>query len=191
MNGYYAEFEGNIFYDDVDIRELDIQKLNEMSAVIHQNVYMFDESVKNNICLHKQISQLKLQKALDMSGVSLFLSEEKTLDTPVGENGNNLSGGQRQRIAVARALVQEKSILILDEGTSAVDMQTAYDIESQLLKISDLTVITITHSLNAELLGSYDQILFMEDGIIAEAGSFYKLMENKGAFFDFFNLKTA
>lgn len=189
LNGYYAGFQGDILYDDVDIRELDIQKLNEMSSVIHQNVYMFDESIKNNICLHKQISQPKLQRALDMSGVSMFLSEEKTLDTPVGENGNNLSGGQRQRIAVARALVQEKSILVLDEGTSAVDMQTAYDIESQLLKICGLTVITITHSLNPELLENYDEILFMEDGTIAEAGDFNKLMENKGAFFNFFNLK--
>lgn len=190
LNGYYAGFEGDILYDGVGIRELDIQKLNEMSSVIHQNVYMFDESIQNNICLHKQISQPKLQRALDMSGVSMFLSEEKTLDTSVGENGNNLSGGQRQRIAVARALVQEKSILVLDEGTSAVDMQTAYDIESQLLKISDLTVMTITHSLNPELLKNYDQILFMENGTIAEAGAFDKLMETKGAFFDFFNLKT-
>lgn len=144
LNGYYAGFEGDILYDGVSIRELDVQKLNEVSSVIHQNVYMFDESINSNICLHKQISQPKLQRALDMSGVSMFLSEEKTLDTSVGENRNNLSGGQRQRIAVARALVQEKSILILDEGTSTVDMQTAYDIESQLLKISGLTVITIT-----------------------------------------------
>lgn len=190
LNGYYAEFEGDILYDGVGIRELDIQKLNEMSSVIHQNIYMFDESIKNNICLHKQISQSKMQWALDMSGVTMFLSEEKTLDTSVGENGNNLSGGQRQRIAVARALVQEKSILVLDEGTSAVDMQTAYDIESQLLKLSDLTVITITHSLNSELLEYYDQILFMEDGIIVEVDSFNRLMESKGAFYNFFNLKT-
>lgn len=100
-----------------------------MSSVIHQNVYMFDESIQNNICLHKQITPTALQKALDM------------------------------RVAVARALAQEKPILILDEGTSAVDMQTAYDIESQLLKIRELTVITITHSLNAKLLKRYDQLL--------------------------------
>ena len=123
------------------------------------------------------------------SGVTMFLGEEKTLDTPVGENGNNLSGGQRQRVAVARALVQGKPILILDEGTSAVDMQTAYDIESQLLKINELTVITITHSLNSELLENYDQVIFMENGTISEAGSYAKLMENKGVFYDFVSLK--
>lgn len=189
LSGYYTTFCGEILYDGVDIRKLDIEKLNEMSSVIHQNVYMFDESILNNICLHKQIAPIDLQKGLDMSGVTMFLENEKTLDTPVGENGNNLSGGQRQRVAVARALVQGKPILILDEGTSAVDMQTAYDIESQLLKINNLTVITITHSLNSELLKHYDQVIFMEDGVISESGSFDSLINSKGRFYDFFNLK--
>ena len=108
LSGYYAKYDGDVLYDGVDIRKLDIEKLSEMSSVIHQNVYMFDESIQNNICLHKQIEPTDLKKALDMSGVTMFLGEEKTLDTPVGENGNNLSGGQRQRVAVARALVQGK-----------------------------------------------------------------------------------
>lgn len=189
LSGYYAKYDGEVLYDGVDIRKLDIEKLNQMSSVIHQNVYMFDESIQNNICLHKQIAPTALQKALDMSGVTMFLGEEKTLDTYVGENGNNLSGGQRQRVAVARALVQGKPILILDEGTSAVDMQTAYDIESQLLKINELTVITITHSLNQALLANYDQVIFMENGAVSETGSYAKLMDNKGAFYDFVTLK--
>lgn len=188
LTGYYAGFKGEILYDGVDMHELDIEKLNEMSSVIHQNVYMFDESIKDNICLHKKIGKADLEKALRMSGVTMFLGDEKNLDTLVGENGNNLSGGQRQRIAVARALVQEKSILILDEGTSAVDMQTAYDIENQLLKISDLTLITITHSLNPDLLTAYDRIVFMEDGTILEADSFENLLHTKDAFYDFYNL---
>lgn len=189
LTGYYAGFEGEILYDGTDMRELNIEKLNEMSSVIHQNVYMFDQSIRDNICLHKKIKEANLQMALHMSGVELFLGNDKTLDTLVGENGNNLSGGQRQRVAVARALVQEKSILILDEGTSAVDMQTAYEIENQLLKISDLTLITITHSLNPELLKDYDKIIFMQDGKILEVDSFEKLIDTKAAFYDFFSLK--
>lgn len=189
LTGYYSKFQGKVLYDNVDIRTLDIERLNEMSSVIHQNVYMFDASIRDNICLYKPIEQERLHRALQMSGVELFLGEEKTIDTQVGENGNHLSGGQRQRVAVARALVQEKSILILDEGTSAVDMQTAYDIESQLLKIDDLTVITITHSLNPELLRDYDAILFMEEGRIVEVGSFVNLMEAKGAFTEFAEIK--
>lgn len=189
LTGYYAGFKGEILYDGTDMQKLDIEKLNEMSSVIHQNVYMFDESIKDNICLHKTTSQSDLQKSLNMSGVEMFLGNEKNLDTLVGENGNNLSGGQRQRVAVARALVQRKSILILDEGTSAVDMQTAYDIESQLLKINDLTLITITHSLNSDLLTDYDSIVFMEDGLVLESGSFDNLVNAKNAFYDFYSLK--
>lgn len=189
LSGYYANFDGEVSYDGVDIHNLNIDQLNEMSSVIHQNVYMFDESIRDNICLHQKIAPDVLQKALDMSGVTMFLGAEKTLDTPVGENGNNLSGGQRQRVAVARALVQRKPLLMLDEGTSAVDMQTAYDIESQLLKISELTVITITHALNPELLEHYDQIIFMEHGTILEVGSYAQLMERQGAFCDFASLK--
>lgn len=187
LTGYYAGFQGEVQYDNVDMQLLDIEKLNEMSSVIHQNVYMFDESIRDNICLHKKIEDQDLEKALEMSGVELFLGEGKGLDTQVGEEGNCLSGGQRQRIAVARALVQKKPLLILDEGTSAIDMQTAYDIESQLLKVKELTVITITHSLNPELLENYDQIIFMENGTIQEADSFSHLMEVKGRFYDFYN----
>lgn len=190
LTGYYAKFTGKIMYDDEDVRELDMEKINEMSSVIHQNVYMFDESILDNICLHQKVKKETLQMALRMSGVDMFLGEEKNLDTLVGENGNRLSGGQRQRIAVDRALVQGKQILILDEGTSAVDMQTAYDIESQLLKIEGLTVITITHALNPEILSAYDRIVFMEDGRIMEMDSFQNLVEKKGAFADFYSVKS-
>lgn len=189
LTGYYAGFQGEVLYDGTDIRRLDIEKLNELSSVIHQNVYMFDESINDNICLHKSIGSDDLQRALTMSGVNMFLGEEKSLSTSVGENGNNLSGGQRQRVAVARALVQKKPLLILDEGTSAVDMQTAYDIESQLLKIDQLTVVTITHSLNPELLDNYDQIIFMEDGVILETDTFKNLMISKSKFYNFYVLK--
>jgi ABC-type multidrug transport system fused ATPase/permease subunit len=103
--------------------------------------------------------------------VDLFLDTEKTLDFAVGENGSNLSGGQRQRIAVARGLIQNKPLLILDEGTSAIDRQTGTDIENRLLKREDLTLITITHSLDENLLGKYDIIISMKDGKIVERGA--------------------
>jgi ABC-type multidrug transport system fused ATPase/permease subunit len=96
--------------------------------------------------------------------------------------GSNLSGGQRQRIAVARALIEEKPILILDEGTNAVDSQTAFDIENALLEIEDLTLITISHNLRPELLRRYDTVLFMKQGRIDEAGTFDALVEQGGNF---------
>jgi len=180
--GHLTDYQGNILYDQVELKELTDESLGKMSAMIHQNVYMFDEDIEQNIRLHKGYKQAELQFAVEDSGVSLFLTDERTLQTKVGENGSNLSGGQRQRIAVARALIQNKPLLILDEGTSAIDKQTATDIESRLLARGDLTLLTITHSLDEEMLGRYDEIIYMEEGTIVERGSFVELMESQGKF---------
>ena len=101
----------------------------------------------------------------------------------------SLSGGQKQRIAVARALIRSKPILILDEGTSAIDRQTAHDIENRLLKLQDLTLITVTHHLDEDLLKKYDKILYMENGYIKEEGAFESLISVPSRFAAYFQLK--
>ena len=189
LTGYYSNYEGEIAYDGVDLHRLDMEKLGELSATIHQSIYLFDETIGDNICLHRDYSKEELARALRISGVDLFLGADgKDLSDPVGENGANLSGGQRQRIAVARALILNKPLLILDEGTSSLDLQTAYDIESRLLKEADLTLITITHALNPELLQAYDCIIFMEKGVIAETGTYAELMQKNGTFAAYSNI---
>ena len=188
INGYFGNYEGEISFDGIDLYSLDVEKISEMIAVIHQNVYMFDETIYDNICLHKEISKDQLDWAIRMSGVDTFLSDSRNLNAETGENGVNLSGGQKQRIAVARALAQNKPILILDEGTSAIDLQTAYDIESRLLELENLTVITITHSLNQNLLRLYDAIIFMENGNCI-VGTFDELLRSNQKFSEFFMLE--
>jgi len=180
--GYLNGYDGNVHYDGVDIRKLTDDSFGKVSAMVHQNVYMFDEDIESNIGLHQSYKTTQLQKAVADSGVDLFLNEERTLQSSVGENGSSLSGGQRQRIAVARALIQNKPLLILDEGTSAVDRQTGADIENRLLKREDLTLITITHSLDEEMLRQYDEIVYMEGGTIIEHGSFDDLVKQGGKF---------
>ncbi|WP_343337809.1 Alpha-hemolysin translocation ATP-binding protein HlyB [Terrisporobacter petrolearius] len=190
--GYYADYNGEIKYDDKDIRNVNIEKINKMISVIHQNVYMFDKNIKDNICLYKEFSYENISNILELSGADKFINElEEGLDYFVGENGNNLSGGQRQRIAIARALIQQTPILVLDEGTSAIDMQTGYDIESRLLNLDNLTLITITHKMSQELLSLYDEIIFMEGGKIIEQGSFNDLIKKEEKFYDFYKLETA
>lgn len=187
LNGYFEKYKGEILFDGTELRCLNMEQINEMIAVIHQNVYMFDTTIQDNICLYKDVSSDNLAMALEMSGVDTFLNIERTIDTAVGENGANLSGGQRQRIAVARALIQNKPILILDEGTSAIDLQTAFDIESRLLNIDSLTLITITHSFNPDLLRAYDEIIFMSQGQCT-VDTFDGLLERNEAFTHFFML---
>ena len=189
LTGTYADYDGSISYDGQDLKLLDVKKLRGMISVIHQNVYMFSDSIRENICLHRSFSNSELDNALLLSGVNLFLGGTSDgLDSFVGENGNNLSGGQRQRIAVARALIQKTPILVLDEGTASIDKQTAYSIESSLMSIDDLTLITITHNLDPELLGQYDKIIFIKDGKICETGSLDELLSRRSVFHDFYQL---
>ncbi|ARC86443.1 ABC transporter family protein [Clostridium argentinense CDC 2741] len=189
MLGYYSDFSGNIKFDGNSIKNLNIEQLNKMISIIHQNVYMFDKTIKDNICLYKEFSEEQINNVLNLSGANKFIEETSNgLNYLVGENGSNLSGGQRQRIAIARALIQQTPILVLDEGTSAIDMQTAYDIESKLLNIKDLTLITITHKMSEELLSLYDEIIYMENGQIVESGNLQELLEKKEKFFNFYTV---
>ena len=179
LAGYYSDYAGTIKYDNKDLDSLDRDDVAQLSSIIHQNIYMFDETIRDNICLHEDYPQEVLDNVVIESGLAEFISGlPEGLLYQVGENGANLSGGQKQRIAVARALIRNKPILILDEGTSAVDMQTAYDIENRLLKTKDLTIITITHHLRKELLENYDEIICMDNGKIIKTGTFNELAGN-------------
>ena len=184
LAGYYSDYTGTIKYDNRELNLLDRNDVAQLSSIIHQNIYMFDETIHDNICLHEDYPQEMIDKVVMESGLYEFISElPEGLLYQVGENGANLSGGQKQRIAVARALIRNKPILILDEGTSAVDMQTAYDIENRLLKIKNLTIITITHHLRKELLEKYDEIICMDHGKIIEKGTWNELVSNHSLLF--------
>ena len=163
--GYFDHYQGKILYDGQELQTLNPHKITSLSAVIHQNVYLFNESIRENILLHQEFSQQELANAIEKSGVSLFLPEkEGNLDYVVGENGAALSGGQKQRITLARALIRHAPLLILDEGTSALDKKTAYEIENWLLQNKEITLLTITHNPNADLMMQYDEIYHMEHG---------------------------
>lgn len=160
LTGYSKDFEGDISYDGRSIRDMSQGEINRLVSVIYQNVFLFDADIYENICLGEEFTKDALNKALEDSGISQFLPEtEAGIHTQVGENGINLSGGQRQRIAVARALIRQTPILIIDEGTSAVDKETAFEIEEKLLSKKELTILTITHHMSEELLTRYDNIL--------------------------------
>lgn len=190
LTGYYRPGEGSVLLDGNDADALGRDRLRRLAAVIHQNVYMFDADIRHNICLYEDFSEEALEGALKMSGIGKFLpSLPAGLLSPVGENGSLLSGGQRQRIAVARALIRNKPLLVLDEATSAIDMQTAYEIESRLLSLDGLTLITITHNMSENLLGLYDEIIYMEEGRIAERGPLTELLEREGKFARFYTLE--
>ncbi|MBM6837341.1 ABC transporter ATP-binding protein, partial [Clostridium saudiense] len=188
--GYYDDFDGEISFDGHNYDKLDKNSINNQMSIIHQNVYMFDKTLKENIILGKDFRGEVLEKALEDSGVSEFLTAlPKGVDSEIGENGNNLSGGQKQRVAIARSLIQNTPILLLDEGTSALDSKTAFEIEDTLLNIEDLTVITVTHKLIDSILKRYDEIIVMDNGNVVEKGSFDELINNKGEFYNLYTIE--
>lgn len=174
--GYYDTYNGSITIDNQEIKKVKYESLSKLLSIIHQNVYMFDNSIKNNILLWKEFDDQKIKSALEASGVNKFLYKlEDGLDYSVGENGKNISGGEKQRVAIARSIIQNTPILVIDEGTSSLDNKTAYDIEDKLLNQEDLTIITITHKINKELLQRYDEIIVMDKGEIVEIDSYDNL----------------
>lgn len=167
LTGYSKQYKGSISYDGREVKTMWSRDFSRLISVIHQNVYLFDSDIMENICLGEEFSQQELQQALEKSGVSNFIGQfPDGVNTKVGENGNRLSGGQRQRIAVARALIRQTPLIILDEGTSAVDQKTACAIEKELLQEPKLTLITITHHMHSTLEAYYDKIIYIEEGKI-------------------------
>lgn len=175
LTGYLDNYKGAILYDGQELQTLDKSRIHTLSAVIHQNVYLFHESIRDNILLHEEFTEQELVHAIEKSGVAMFLpGKEGGLEYMAGENGGALSGGQKQRITLARALIRHAPLLILDEGTSALDKKTAYEIERWLLENKEITLLTITHNPNAELMMLYDEIYDMENGKLEkQSGTIY------------------
>ena len=142
-----------------------------------------------NVSLDRDFEEEQWQTALQNSGLTGFLPTlPNGLDSPAGENGNLLSGGQRQRVALARAFIRNTDMIILDEGTSAIDGKTALEIETALLNKEHLTLLTITHSLSATMLRQYDQIIYMDEGQVKAVSHFDDLIKNSLEFRDFCRL---
>lgn len=188
---YYSDYNGDIFIDNKNLKNIYSLDLYKNMSIIQQNVFMFDDSIKENIRLFSNKSDAEVLKSCERAGIlSLINRLDKGINSKVGENGNKLSGGEKQRIAIARALINNTKVLILDESTSALDNETAYNLESSLLKLDDLTMIVVTHKLIKNILIKYDEIIVMKDGKVIEKGSFNELISNKGYFYSLYYIQS-
>ena len=185
---YYDCQQGAIYIDHTKIEDISKLSLYDHVGVIHQEIYMFDQTLRENIALGREYTQSDMNRALHESGVDSFLPLlDNGLDTSLHENGSRLSGGQRQRVAIARALLEKKEILLLDEATSALDAKTYMEIENTVLAIQDVTIISVTHRLTEEVLSQYDEIIVMDHGDVVEQGTFHELLGSKGYFYGLYH----
>lgn len=182
-----SDYQGNIFFDDTELRSIIPESLYGQVSAIQQNVFVFNSSIKDNVTMFRSFPQTELDAAINRAHLGRLI-EERGEDYLCGENGKGLSGGEKQRISIARSLLKKSSVLLADEVTAALDAETAYQISGDILDLDGVTRIVVTHSLNAALLRRYDGILVLKNGHIEECGSFDKLMENKGYFYALFTV---
>ena len=162
----YEPTNGKILLGAENILELPLQEYRDLVSVVSQQIYLFNDTVKNNICLYKQVNEEEIISACRDSGLEEFINEN-SLDYTVGQDGAMLSGGQKQKIALARALIHDKPFIIFDEVTSHVDVYSEQQINGLLrTRLKDKTVIVITHK--EEILKEVDQIVILAEGRIVE-----------------------
>lgn len=181
---FYDVDSGTISLDGDKVEDYKLPNLRKHFALVSQNVHLFNDTVANNISYASEgkFTREEIEKAAELAYASDFINKmEQGFDTMIGENGASLSGGQRQRIAIARALLQNASVLILDEATSALDTESEKAIQSALDELQkDKTVLVIAHRLST--IESADQILVIDEGEVVERGSHAELIEHDGAY---------
>ena len=179
--GKESNYAGEIIYNNIDLKNISLDSLFEVSSFVEQSVFVFDDTIINNITMYSSVDEAELRDVIVKSGLQELI-REKGKDFLCGENGCNLSGGEKQRISIARALLKKSQLLLLDEVTSALDSNLSLFIINNILQIQDTTKIMITHNLNRELLEKFDEIIVMKNGIIVDSGKYDELINNNSIF---------
>ncbi len=180
-------YRGSVLLDGTELRELSPEALYGLMSVIHQNVFVFNASIRDNVSMFREFPQKALDEAIRRAHLRELL-DARGADYLCGENGKGLSGGEKQRVSIARSLLKKSSVLLVDEATAALDVQTAHQVSSDILDLTGMTRIVVTHSLEEALLRRYDGIFVLKNGTLAESGSFDELMQRKGYFYALFTV---
>lgn len=187
LMGSSSNYQGEICIDGVSIKNIESESLYQLMTSVQQNVFVFNDTIRNNVTMFHEFPDKEVTLALERSGLSEFI-EKRGEEFVCGENGANLSGGERQRISIARALLRKSPILLVDEATAALDAATARAVSFSILNLVGMTRIVVTHRLEEAILHRYDKILVMKNGTICEQGKFDTLMQQKGQFYSLFQI---
>lgn len=181
----YDATDGNVYVDDVDIRNLSLKQLRSNISLVMQDVFLFSDTISENVKLGKRgmVDASTIRGASACAQASEFIEKlDEQYETVIGERGVGLSGGQKQRISIARAIAKKNPILVLDDSTSALDMETEYAIQQALLELTETTKLIIAHRISA--VRNADEIIVLENGSIKERGTHESLLSQKGLYYE-------
>ncbi len=191
LTEYGADYTGKVLINGKELSELNRESIMRVSPVCYQQTDIFNDTVLNNVALYQDYSKEDVINALKKAGIYDTIQRlPDGVDEIIRENGSNFSGGELQRIALARLFLRNKTMTFLDEITSGLDNETAYEIEKRLLD-EDMTIINITHRYNKVLMQKYDEIIVMDDGKIVERGSFDELIKKGNVFYNLYKILSA
>jgi len=183
LQRFYDVNEGEITLDGVNIKELTLKELRRSISLVMQDVFLFSDTINENIKMGKKylVNEQEILAAVSDAQAKDFIERmDRQYDTIVGERGVGLSGGQKQRISIARALAKKNPILVMDDSTSALDMETEYMIQKALVELA-ATKIIIAHRISA--VKNADEIIILDEGKIVERGTHETLLKEQGYYY--------
>ncbi len=189
---FYEPDAGSVKIDGKDYREIALQDLREQIGIVLQEPFLFNGTIAENIAYGKQSATMDeiMSAAKSANAHNFILSKPDGYDSLVGEKGAKLSGGERQRVSIARAILHDPRILILDEATSSVDVETEKQIQEAISRLVEgRTTFAIAHRLST--LRNADRLIVLDKGEIVEIGTHAELMEKKGVFFNLVQTQSA
>ncbi len=184
LQRFYDTTQGAVSIDHVNVKDLSLKQLRGSISLVMQDVFLFSDTITENVKLGKRErldSHAVIHASRDAQAAGFIERMDKQYDTVIGERGVGLSGGQKQRISIARALAKKNPILVLDDSTSALDMETEQLIQDTLRRLEHTTKIIIAHRISSVMHA--DEIIVLENGTIKERGNHETLMAKKGLYY--------
>lgn len=181
---FYDVDEGSITIDGIDVRDLHLEDVRGFSSVVTQDIFLFSDTIKQNVKLgnKKYMKDDAVKYAIEKAHAKAFVEKiTGGYDAVIGERGIGLSGGQKQRLSIARALAKKSGVLIMDDSTSALDMETEADIQKEISNKKDMSKIIIGHRISS--VKDADEIIVLNEGKIAERGTHSELLQKKGLYY--------